>query len=127
MSSLAASAAPSPDAVMADLLPACADALGAVDLYVAAARDALARATGDGKGDAFERYQYAAHGFAWLSTYAAALRELLAWARRLDETGALGETETLILQIGFGEYLAQLKGGIPLSQGETVRASDLGL
>ena len=127
MSSLAASAAPSPDAVMADLLPVCADALSAVDHYIAAARDALARATGDGKGDAFERHQYAAHGFAWAATYAAALRELLAWARRLDDADTLGETEALILQIGFGEYLAQLKGGIPLSQGEVVRASDLGL
>ena len=127
MPSPAAAAAPSPDAVTADLLPACADALGAVDHYVVAARDVLARATGDGKGDAFERHQYAAHGFAWLSTYAAALRELLAWAARLEEAGALGETEALILQIGFGEYLAQMKGGIPLSQGEAVRASDLGL
>ena len=127
MSSLAASAAPSPDAVMADLLTACAEALSAADHYVAAARDALARATGDGKGDAFERHQYAAHGFAWAATYGAALRELLAWARRLEDAGTLGETEALILQIGFGEYLAQLKGGIPLSQGEVVRASDLGL
>ncbi|MGE0271534.1 MAG: acyl-CoA dehydrogenase family protein [Alphaproteobacteria bacterium] len=127
MSSLAASAAPSPDALMAELLPACADALGAVDHYVAAARDALARVTGDGKGDAFERHQYATHGFAWAATYAAALRELLAWARRLEEANTLSETEALILQIGFGEYLAQLRGGIPLSQGEIVRASDLGL
>ena len=32
-----------------------------------------------------------------------------------------GETEALILQIGFGEYLAQLAGGIPMSQSEIVR------
>ncbi|NJM93220.1 MAG: acyl-CoA/acyl-ACP dehydrogenase, partial [Rhodospirillaceae bacterium] len=35
--------------------------------------------------------------------------------------------ERLILQLGFGEYLAQIIGGIPMSQGEIVRPSDLGL
>jgi (2S)-methylsuccinyl-CoA dehydrogenase len=35
--------------------------------------------------------------------------------------------ERLILQIGFGEYLAQIAGGIPMSQGETARLADLGL
>ncbi len=38
-----------------------------------------------------------------------------------------GETEALILQIGFGEYLAQIGGGFPMSQGEIVRPADLGL
>jgi (2S)-methylsuccinyl-CoA dehydrogenase len=35
--------------------------------------------------------------------------------------------EALILQIGFGEYLNQIAGGIPMSQGETARLADLGL
>ena len=35
--------------------------------------------------------------------------------------------ERLILQIGFGEYLAQLAGGIPMSQGEIARPADVGL
>jgi (2S)-methylsuccinyl-CoA dehydrogenase len=39
----------------------------------------------------------------------------------------LGERESLILQIGFGEYLAQMAGGIAISQGEVVRPQDLGL
>ena len=56
-----------------------------------------------------------------------ALRELAAWAARLDAAGRLGEMERLILQIGFGEYLAQLAGGIPMSQREIVRPHDLGL
>ena len=35
--------------------------------------------------------------------------------------------ESLILQAAFGEYLAQLTGGIPLSQVEIVRPGDLGI
>jgi len=35
--------------------------------------------------------------------------------------------EALILQIGTGEYLAQILGGIPMTQGEILRPSDLGL
>ncbi|MGA0301831.1 MAG: acyl-CoA dehydrogenase family protein, partial [Paracoccaceae bacterium] len=41
--------------------------------------------------------------------------------------GRFGETEQLILQISFGEYLNQILGGIPMSQNEIVRLSDLGL
>jgi (2S)-methylsuccinyl-CoA dehydrogenase len=35
--------------------------------------------------------------------------------------------EALILQIAFGEYLSQIHGGIPMSQGEIARVQDLGL
>ena len=38
-----------------------------------------------------------------------------------EAAGRLGETERLILQIGAGEYLAQLAGGIPMSQVEIAR------
>jgi (2S)-methylsuccinyl-CoA dehydrogenase len=34
---------------------------------------------------------------------------------------ALGETEELLVELGIGEYLAQIQGGIPMSQGEIVR------
>ena len=57
--------------------------------------------------------QSAAHGLAWLATYVEALRQLLGWAQRLDEAGKLGEIETALLAIGFGEYLAQIASGIP--------------
>ncbi len=49
------------------------------------------------------------------------------WARRLEAVGAFGEIEALILQIAFGEYLAQLSGGIPMSQVEIVRPADVGV
>jgi (2S)-methylsuccinyl-CoA dehydrogenase len=41
--------------------------------------------------------------------------------------GTLGEKERLLVQLGVGEFLAQIAGGIPMSQGEIVRPTDLGL
>ena len=75
----------------------------------------------------FDREQRATHGLAWLATYVEAIRQLCDYAERLHDAGALGEIEELIVQIGLGEYLAQLLGGIPMSQGEIVRPADVGL
>jgi (2S)-methylsuccinyl-CoA dehydrogenase len=72
-----------------------------------------------------EREQFAAHGYAWVATTVAALGAVRDWVRRLDDAGQLGEAERLIATAGFGEYLAQLLGGIALSQGEVVRPADL--
>lgn len=74
-----------------------------------------------------EQEQLAAHGYAWLSTYVAGLRETLAWAERLQGVGRLRELEAIILNGAFAEYLNQIAGGIALSQGEIVRPADLGL
>ncbi|OWU70182.1 acyl-CoA dehydrogenase [Roseovarius sp. 22II1-1F6A] len=74
-----------------------------------------------------EAHQHAAHGLAWLATYQQALRQMQAWAERLQTAGQFGEVEHLLMQIGFGEYLAQIQGGIPMSQGEMLRLADLGL
>ena len=75
----------------------------------------------------FDREQRATHGLAWLATYVEAIRQLAAYAERMHAGGSLGEIEELIVQIGVGEYLAQIQGGIPMSQGEIVRPADLGL
>ncbi len=75
----------------------------------------------------FEQNQHAAHALAWLATYAEALRQMQGWAERLAASDEFGEIEQLILQIAFGEYLAQIYGGIPMSQGETARLAVLGL
>ncbi|MCI5040974.1 MAG: acyl-CoA/acyl-ACP dehydrogenase [Donghicola eburneus] len=74
-----------------------------------------------------QQNQTAAHGVAWLATYVEALREMHRWAIALKEEGKFGETEQLILQIAFGEYLSQIAGGIPMNQGELIRVSDLGV
>ena len=75
----------------------------------------------------FGKFQYAAHGLAWFATYIEGMRRLLDWAAALDARGQFGDTEALILRIAFGEYLAQLSGGLVMSQGEIVRAADFGL
>ena len=78
-------------------------------------------------GRIFDREQRATHGLAWLATYVEAIRQLSAYAERMHAAGSLGEIEELIVQIGVGEFLAQIQGGIPMSQGEIVRPADVGL
>jgi (2S)-methylsuccinyl-CoA dehydrogenase len=113
-----------------DLIPALAEAVGAVEALFADARRAVAeRVTIEGRpvSRVFDREQRATHGLAWLATYIEAIRQLSAYAQRQSESGGFGETEDLLVRIGAGEYLAQIFGGIPMSQGEILRLSDLGL
>jgi (2S)-methylsuccinyl-CoA dehydrogenase len=74
-----------------------------------------------------DREQRATHGLAWLATYVEAVRQLTSYTERMQDAGLFGEIEELIVRIGLGEYLAQIQGGIPISQVEIVRPSDLGL
>lgn len=78
-------------------------------------------------GALIETHQTAAHGLAWLATYVESLRQMQKWAGALQSDGRFGETEQLIHQIAFGEYLWQIRGGIQMNQGEIVRLQDLGL
>jgi (2S)-methylsuccinyl-CoA dehydrogenase len=115
------------DPTATDGIPRCAEALPAAERMVAGLLDALrARlaATGGGPG-ALQREQSAAHGVAWAATLTRALRELLGWAQRLAARGRLGELEALLLDAAFGEGLAQLAGGLAMSQGEIFRADAL--
>ncbi|MEH7829795.1 acyl-CoA dehydrogenase family protein [Gemmobacter denitrificans] len=116
--------------LIADLTGLTAAALPEVETLFAQAREALrGRVTVGGKisAAALEEHQFAAHALSWLATYTESLRQLDAWAGRLAEQGQFGAMEGLILQIGFGEYLSQIAGGMPMSQNETARLSDLGL
>src|SRR5690606_3462952 len=116
--------------ILPDFMGICREALASAESYSDAARSAVnGLVTSDGRVDPklLEQEQLAAHGLAWLTTYVAGLRELLRWAERLNGSGRFGELEQLILQAGFGEYMAQLIGGIAISQGEVVRPADLGI
>jgi (2S)-methylsuccinyl-CoA dehydrogenase len=116
--------------ILADLAALTAAALPEVEALYKTGRDQLkVEVTVDGRlsTPALETRQFQAHALAWLATYAEALRQLQAWAKRLSDAGQLGPMEQLILQIGFGEYLNQIAGGLPMSQGEIARPSDLGL
>jgi (2S)-methylsuccinyl-CoA dehydrogenase len=121
---------PSPVLSFPDLLPITDQALAGVESVLAAARQRLrAVLAPEGRLDPeqLDHRQFATHGFAWLATYATALREMRRWAGRLADAERFGTVEALILQIAFGEYLAQINGGIALAQGEIARAGDLGL
>ncbi len=116
--------------VLENLIPLCSDAASQAAAFSKLARESVrARVLKDDKvdSDLLEQDQFAAHGLAWIATYAAALEQMVHWAERLDADGKFTETEQLILQIAFGEYLNQLSGGIAMSQVEIVRPTDLGL
>src|SRR5689334_7225719 len=112
------------------LLETCQGAVDVAFEMVLHAKGALEpRLAPDGKIDAaaLDREQHAVHGFAWLATYATALRATADWAEHLERAGKFGEREQLILQLAFAEYLSQILGGIPMSQGEIVRPNDMGV
>ena len=116
--------------LLSDLVALTGPALAEVEAHLARARSALSeRVVVGGKvsAEALETHQFAAHGLAWLATYVQALSQLRAWGEALSAEGTLSEMEALILQLGFGEYLAQIAGGIPMSQGEIARGADLGV
>jgi (2S)-methylsuccinyl-CoA dehydrogenase len=87
----------------------------------------LVREDGKVTRAALDREQRASHALAWLATYVEALRQMTRWARGLEREKRFGGIERLILEAGFGEYLAQIAGGIPMSQNEIARPADMGL
>ena len=113
-----------------DIVACARDAVAAMDALLG---DAIAKVRGrvtvEGHvvGRLLDREQRAAHGLAWVATYVEAVRQLGAYAERMAGMGMLGEIEKHIVHIGLGEYLAQILGGIPMSQNEIVRLFDLGL
>jgi (2S)-methylsuccinyl-CoA dehydrogenase len=101
-------------------------ALGAARQYSELARQSAADlVVRDGRvhGASADAEQRALHGFAWIATTTEAMASVADWAA-LPGSGA---PESLVAQVIFGEYLAQLLGGIPMSQNEIARPSDLGL
>jgi len=113
-----------------DLLGLSAAAVPTVEALLEKAKTSVrALVSKDGRVSAglIEAHQTAAHGLAWLATYAQALRQMHEWADALNKDGKFGEIEQLIHQIAFGEYLWQIYGGIQMNQGEVLRLQDLGL
>ena len=113
-----------------DLIALGREAVVALDGLYAAARDAVrAKVVKDGKVSAalVDLEQRATHGLAWLATYVESLREMVDYSERLTAAGQFGEIERDIVSIAFGEYLAQVFGGIPMNQGEIIRLADMGV
>ena len=116
--------------VLGDLLTLTGAAIAPLEALLDTAKTKVRDRVSDGarvSGALIEAEQTATHGLAWLATYVEALRQMQGWAVRLDADGKFGETEALILQITFGEYLWQVYGGLPMSQTEILRPQDIGL
>jgi (2S)-methylsuccinyl-CoA dehydrogenase len=111
------------------LIDLAAQALGQARAY----RDTVLKACrervalGAKAGADADSEQRAMHGYAWVASYLEALAQLLDWAQRLQARGAYSTLADDYLAIGFSEYLQQLRGGLPMSQSETVRPLDFGL
>ena len=115
--------------IIAGLTSIMADAIMALDVYADALKANAASALApDGQPDraAFKDQQHLAHGLAWTVTYIETLREVSHWATRLEVEHKFGEIEALLAQILFSRYLADIVGGIPMNQGETIRPHELG-
>lgn len=82
---------------------------------------------GEVTAQVLQREQHRVHGLAWFATYVFSLTQLADYARRISERGQSGELETLIVQVGAGEYIAQIFGGIAMSQSEVFRLEGLGI
>ncbi len=114
----------------ADLITQLETAAGAAGAYADAAKAAVRPLVSkNGKLDrvALDREQHIVHGLAWVATYAETLREVHDWARALNDAGKFGETEQLLAKLLAAEYVAQLAGGVPMTQVETIRPADFGI
>jgi (2S)-methylsuccinyl-CoA dehydrogenase len=107
------------------LLDRAQGAVAAADRILQSAKAGVRAKVAEAGG--IDAAQHAAHGLAWLATTVEGLRQMHAWAGRLKQEGRFGAFEQLILAAGFAEYLAQISGGIPMSQVEIIRAEALGV
>ncbi len=115
----------------ANALPPLLNKLGApARAYLAAATAAtrsLVAPGGSVDAQLLHSHQRVLHGLAWITTTAEAILATARWGERLSAEARLGEAEKHLLGIGLGEYLEQISGGIPMSQNEIFRPTELGL
>ena len=107
------------------LLERAGNAVAAADRILQAAKAGVRAKVGEPGG--IDAAQHAAHGLAWLATTVEGLRQMHMWGSRLKQENRFGEFEQLILAAAFAEYLAQISGGIPMSQLEVIRPHALGV
>ena len=106
----------------------CAEALGDVSKLLENMKTYLESKTKlDGRVNPalLEEHQFAAHGFAWFTTYYSSLVSLKNWHHNIVINQLNSKLTELTLQIGFSEFLAQIYSGIPMSQGEIIRLEDM--
>ena len=109
-----------------DLISDLDRAADSASAYAEAARAAVKARVGTDR-TVIDREQHIVHGLAWVATYAETLREVRSWARALSDSGKFGETERLLAKLVAAEYAAQLAGGLPMTQVESIRPADFGI
>ena len=77
--------------------------------------------------NSLNKNQHIGHGLAWYATYVESLLQLSKWIEYLDSNNRLTDLEEGIAGVGAGEYCLQIMHGIPMSQNETIRPSELGI
>ena len=107
------------------LLQRAEGAVASADKVLQAAKSGVRAKVAEAGG--IDNAQHQAHGLAWLATAVEGLRQMHVWGTRLYGEGRFGEFEQLLLAAAFAEYLAQIAGGIPMSQLEIVRPEALGV
>ena len=115
---------------MTDWIASAAAAAAAARTYAKAAQakvGATIAPSGKVESKLADANQRLVHGFAWIATTAEAIAATADWAERGKATGRQREIDVLTLRIGVGEYLAQLLGGVPMSQNEFARPGELGI
>ena len=113
---------------MIDWISSAVAAADAAHAYAKAVQERVSSvicASGRVDSAAVDREQRLVHGFAWIATTAEALKTGAEWADRSRRADRFGEIEALTLRVAFGEYLAQLIGGVPMSQSEFARPGEL--
>ncbi len=108
------------------ILASCKAAVDAAQVVLDAAKSGVREKIAEMGGDA-DKAQHCAHGLAWLATTVEGIRQMHAWADALKGEGRLTEMELLLTGAAFAEYLAQISGGIPMSQCEIIRPADMGV
>ncbi|TZG24704.1 acyl-CoA dehydrogenase family protein [Sphingomonas montanisoli] len=115
---------------MTDWIASAAAAASAARTYAKAAQakvGATIAPSGKVESKLADQQQRLVHGFAWIATTAEAIAAIADWAARGQSAGRQREIDVLTLRIGVGEYLAQLLGGVPMSQNEYARPGELGI
>ncbi|MCB1484536.1 MAG: acyl-CoA/acyl-ACP dehydrogenase [Hyphomicrobiaceae bacterium] len=109
----------------ARLIERCGEAVAEADKILLAAKAGARIKIQEAGG--VDQAQHCAHGLAWLATTVEGLRQMYHWGERLNAESRFGEFEQLLLIAAFGEYCAQIAGGIPMSQVEIIRTDALGV
>jgi (2S)-methylsuccinyl-CoA dehydrogenase len=113
-----------------DVVDMAYSAAEAAKVFAVAALESVRRAVcpdGAPVGELMDSQQRMVHGYAWIQSTVEALSTMAHWANRLHEGDLFSEFDALVVRIGIGEYLAQLVGGVAMSQSEMVRPEDLGI